>query len=146
MARPWAEPLRPSSRPKRKNTKYMHNTSLVSTTPPLPTTKYMIFRSDGGRPRRTPTSNLLFLGSACPHRRHGPIPPFLPTPPTLAHPSYPTSSHSDSPPPSPFASDSPNLPTTEHYVVRSLLFLPTFWAPILFCPSNLLFPPLPHAL
>ena len=51
------------------------------TTPPLPTTEDVIFRSDSGHPRRTPPSN----------RRHGPIPSFSPTSLMPTHPSCPTS-------------------------------------------------------
>ena len=32
MARPWAEPLRPRARPKKKDIRYMHPPSLVGTT------------------------------------------------------------------------------------------------------------------
>ena len=84
MAWPWAVPLRPRARPKRKDAKYMY--------PPPPPP--------------------LFLGSACLHRQHGSNPPFSPTSLMPAHPSYPTSSC--------FVPHSPNLPTPEHYVVRSL--------------------------
>ena len=109
---------------------------------PNPSTRYMIFRFDGEHPpRRTPPSNALFLGSACLHRQHGPNTPFSPTSLMPTHPVFPCPFS-----PSSFVPHSSALLTPEHYVARSLFFLPTFRAHILLCPSNSLLPPLTNTL
>ena len=69
---------RPRTRPKRKenkNDKYMLKPPHLRKPNPF---KYIIFKSDSARPRRTPPSNPPFPGSACIHHQRSPNPPFSP--------------------------------------------------------------------
>ena len=106
---------------------------------------YMIFRSDGGRPRRTPPLSPLFLASSSTWPESSILTHFFDysasqqshlIPFSLAHSLLPFSSFT--------LLTFLHRNTTWSGVCPS--FRPTFWALVPFRPSNLHFPPLPHVL